>query len=238
MFKKVIGCVFALMAANASASIVTYQFQAKVDDMFEYDGATQVITTVTSSTMSGSLIAIGDSITGWFSYDTNALRSTYVPDPSAPNSWVRYDGGASISLTLSPSGVSYQSGTDSWSSSIDVANDAPALLGSDVFALFTSAWSPTEFATADLFFDDLSALALASSDIPAQLSLSKFQYSNVGYNWLRQRDGSQVHARGGLTSLQLVGVQNDVPEPDTIALSLIGLASLGYAARRRIRRHD
>jgi hypothetical protein len=235
---KCIACLFLLLAGRASASVEKYQFEAKIDSLFEYDNVTGSIKYVTSSDMPGNLISVGDNFAGWISYDTETALSPYSqPDPGPNGSYLIYVGGGLSSLDFNPSGLTYRSNPDTWGSIIQVADGASAFYGADVFSFNTaSAWSPVEFSMMTVMMVDSTGQAFTSSAIPSQLALSAFSYTNVDYGWLRQSDGNQVHASGSLTSLTRVTSVNTVPEPGTLFLSAIGFGSLILTAYKRRRK--
>ncbi|QPI53033.1 PEP-CTERM sorting domain-containing protein [Massilia antarctica] len=201
--------------------------------MFEYNGATSQVTTVTESAMSGVQIANGYTVHGRFSFDTmTPLSSIYQPEQPAGGSYLLYSDAPANTTTLSfdQNGYTYRSRAEGLSSLIQVANRLPGQ-GADVFSLSTyNSSMPSSFESSTLNLFDLDGRAFGSGAIPTTLDLALFGYANIGYGWLRRADGSQVHANADLTSMRLVAAA--VPEPDSWALMCLGIAVLGAAGAR------
>jgi hypothetical protein len=219
---------------GANASTVTYRFTMTVERMFEYDGATSLITTVTNSTMPGVRFANGDQVEGSFTYSTDMPLTAYQSDVPSTGSYLIYGGGVTSNLRFTSTGWTYESNPDPWISTILVANDASTFSGSDIFGLTTAAvYSPIQFEMMTLNLFDRTGGVFDTGSIPVALPLSSFNYSDLDYAWLRQSDGSQMHASGHLTSLSVETGSSNIPVPPTIALLIVGLSAL-FLSRRRI----
>ena len=89
MKNKTLGFLFLLaLSANSFAGLIEYKFSGSINQMFEHSGATDENTNVTSSSLFGFDIAIGDIFTGSFIYDSDAVQSS--------NSLSSYYSGASM----------------------------------------------------------------------------------------------------------------------------------------------
>ena len=215
------------LAPTAQAEFVKFNFTASVDHMFEYDDITTLITSVGRSTFSGSLVSIGDTVTGVFKYDTNAPLSPYYQPP--PPSTGTYDLYADFGInqgavfTVGKAGPSYVSSNGIGAYTlVQVANNASAFSGWDIISVSNSAvYSATMFQNITLNLFDKSATVFSNSKIPSQLDLNSFHYANLDAGWLRKSDNNQFHFQASLTSLTSA---SPVPEPSTLLSSLVGYA--------------
>ena len=226
-----------LIAAPAShAAVVTYDFTATVSSMFEYERDVEKITTVTSSTMTGRLIANGQTIRGKFSYDTQTpLSPYYQPEQPAGGSYQLYMGSPNntIELIYDVDGYRFQSSRAPLSGLIQVKN---VLSGTDydIFSMNGSTgYQPVNFETASLMLFNQTGAAFTGPDIPGNLNFADFGYAHIDYGWLRQADGNQVHADATITSMSLTVA--DVPEPDVGFLIALGLGALAISRCQRDR---
>lgn len=222
-----------LAVGTAQATVITYNFTATVQSMFEHDGATGVNTTVNSSVMPGVLFANGDTMHGRFTYDTDTALSPYyqAPVPSQGTYQLYADSQRqnSADVTFDRTGFTLPS---SPISSIQVADDASTFSGWDIFYAGAGAIFPSgsyQGLTIDLF--DSSGKVFANSALPDLLPLAGFSYANVDFAWLRISDGGQMHASGAITSLSLAE-PTSVPEPDAFLMLLTGLAITSFLTRR------
>lgn len=228
-----LGCAVALFAGNASAAILTYQYVAKINSLFEFDQATGNFTYPESSTMAGGTVSMNDTITGFFSFDTNTPLSPWgQPDPIESGSYLSYEGGIRSSMTFGGSGLHYQSDPDSLSLAY-VADNASIFGGSDVFTLSTTAQNLAgDFTMMYVSMFNNLGEAFDGGGIPQELSLSMFDFTTISYSLIRAGDGNQMNASGSLVSLTLID-QADVPEPGTLLLGLLGFAGMATFTRRR-----
>ena len=205
-----------------------------VDSMFEHDGRSGANTTVQSSTLPGQIFAIGDHVFGTLSLNTNVSLSGYQPPIPSSGTYQLYSGGVMAGLQFFENNWQFNSGSDESSSLIQIANNASTFDGWDVFYAGAYApYSPVTFESMTFNFFDSSGTVFNSSELSALpadfLSLSAFNYANLDYGWLRVADGSQMHASGHLTSLELV---NAVPAPATSALLVAGFFAFVFSRKR------
>lgn len=217
-------------AVPSHAAVIEYRFSATINHIFEYDGITEKITHVNVSSMPGTVFSMGDSFTGSFTYSTDLALSSYQPTPPVAGTYLMYAGYEDRSSIQFASGYRYEAK----GSLIQVANNASTFSGWDIFSLNTYAgYSPVDSQSLTLNLFDRNATVFGSAAVPASLPLAAFHYANISYAWLRRADGSQMHASGSLTSLELVSPASEVPVAPTGWLFAAGLPILISLRRRR-----
>jgi hypothetical protein len=226
-------CAAALCSVTAHAEVLTFAFSGNINSMFEHDHASNVNTTVASSTFAGGLVSMGDIVHGTFSYNTDApLNVGYQPTPPATGTYLVYRPDAAVSqlsFKVGSGPVGFQSGD---APIAIVGNDASNSNGWDIFHLgATNAYDSVMFQNADINLFDMTHTALSSAGMPTSLNLNSFHYKNLHSAWLTRADGNQMHFDVSLTTLTKVATS--VPEPETYALMLAGLGLITGVARRR-----
>jgi hypothetical protein len=66
------------MAGSANAAVLQFDFTAKIQEMMQFSPLTFTGGAVSSSNLSGSTVAVGDVITGHFTYDTATAQISNV----------------------------------------------------------------------------------------------------------------------------------------------------------------
>ncbi|MCA1246807.1 PEP-CTERM sorting domain-containing protein [Massilia sp. MS-15] len=236
MLRLLIVIALAIAAVpTAQSAVITYNFTATVTSMFEYDGTSQQIHNVDASSMSGRQMAMGNTIHGKLTYDTNTALSPYFqPEQPAGGSYLVYGGAGmnELALIFDHDGYQFQSDPTFRNSHFQVAN-RPAGQGFDVFYMSLSrGWDPLTFESTTVSLMDRSGLAFSVGTMPRSLNLDAFHYASIDYAWLRRSDGSQVHASAAFTSLELAST-TAVPEPSTILLIWLGLFAINADRKYR-----
>ncbi|WP_166882037.1 PEP-CTERM sorting domain-containing protein [Massilia mucilaginosa] len=216
---------------SANAQVLTFDFTAKVESMYEYDGSNIAI--VTSSTLSGADVVNGDSVHGQFSFDLGTPLSTTLQFPQPANGSDLTYQGPQIQATISFDRPAYTFTTDNSGLSMIVVKDAMAS-NYDGFVLLANSYTPgmTAMRSIQVSLFDASGNAISGPSIPRSLPLSAFDEATIKYNWLRLSDGAQFGATAVITSLTPV-VTSPVPEPSAYAMFAAGLLALGAIARRK-----
>ena len=217
------------MLGSAHATVYQFDFTAKIQEMVEFSPLAFTGGAVASSTLSGSLVSVGDNINGHFSYDTetglfsSAGGSAMYAAPTAQNSLDASIGGNSIGL----SDASYSS------TNVQVANNAVMLGGADGFGIANVSANAFASQMMALSFFDKSGQIFNASTMPGELDFSGFNRSSFYYTYASTATHAMMGANGSLTSLTVTEVPVPVPEPETYAMLLAGLMALGWKARRR-----
>lgn len=230
-----LACAVLLSSWNAHAEVVILEYQGTVGFIREYNGAGEA-NEVSSSSLLPAGVQIGDRFHGRFIYDTATPINPRLSDAGsafyAPLWWTGASPNAS-SIVFDKSGTSFAGGHDG--SVIHVTNGiAPSSL--DILKITGGfSWSPADKLQGQFemrFFDD-TGRALSGVAIPNQLDLGAWSYSDVFFTWYDQASDSELRLGGPLSSVTKV---SPVPEPETYAMLLAGLAILcAGAARNRIR---
>jgi hypothetical protein len=223
LYRTAVVSTLLFSAITSHAAIIEYRFSGAIDQLWEYDGATKKVTNVAESYMPGTVFDMGDTFTGSFTYSTNLVLSSYQPAPPATGSYLMYEGYQYRSTIQFTSGYRY----DGEGPFVQVANNASTFSSWDIFSLHTDAgYSPIDFQSFALNLFDDSATVFDSAAVPTVLPFTAFSYANVDYAWLSRADGSQMHANGKLTSLELVPAASEVPIAPTAWLFAAGLPML------------
>lgn len=229
------------MTLPAQAEVITFNFTATVSSIQEIDAPGWPQVGQTGGSQAGGSIALTDRVVGTFSFDTAAPSQpvwgwdasgnliTYTPDPeSSEPSEYSYNGvPGQHTLTFSignGADTFYMDG--STSSQLRLDNRA----STDMLALAVGGLGRS---FGEVGFYDYSATVFANGVLPMQLSLSDFGAAGLAYSFIRASDGKFVLLGAAIDSVTLA---SSVPEPQTYAMLLAGLAIFGVAARRRSRR--
>jgi len=217
---------------SAQATVFQFNFTAKIQEMVEFSPMTFDGGAVASSSVSGSTVSVGDVISGHFSYDTatalfsNQGGSVMYSAPAALNTLGASIGGNSIGL----SNANYSS------TNVQIANNAAALGGADSFGIASLSANAYASEMMAVSFFDKSGLALNAATMPGQLDFASFNRSTFYYTYSSNATHAMMGANGALTSVTVMEVAAPVPEPETYAMllaGLAGLAAIGWKGRRR-----
>lgn len=225
-------------SSNSEAEVITYAFTSKVDYIFEHNASTGVNTAVASTTFAGGPFSLGTTVSGMFSYNSDApLSPHYQPDPGATGTYLIYTPDPTVSklaFQLGSGPVRFNSGsTGTAQPLLQVANDSATFSGWDTFDFSaTKEYDPVMFQSASLALFDKTGLAFTSGSVPTELSLSSFHYRRLEGGWLRRADGDQMHFWGELQTLTRVSA---VPEVSPAMMLAFGLGLLWFFGRAQSR---
>ena len=176
-----------------------------------------------SSFFEGVNFFIGDTFSGRFTYDTEAILSG-----------ISSDGSQAIYLNAITD-YSFSMGE------YDIAdNNIPKTTGSvsivnnrgnyDSFFTSQSFSSPDWFSSIIVDLQDNTGLVYDNFSIPEILNMDDFSFTNFDMAFLRKADGDQLHLNGRLTELTVTA---PVPEPSTLLLLIVGIGALGMLSWKR-----
>ncbi|WP_374360569.1 FxDxF family PEP-CTERM protein [Pseudoduganella danionis] len=223
------------MAGSANAAVLQFDFTAKIQEMMQFSPLTFTGGAVSSSNLSGSTVAVGDVITGHFTYDTataqisNVGGVTMFASAQAQNALAAAIGNNTLALDSALSSTT----------TVQVGNNVAAFGGADTFGIAQVSANAQSSQLMALSLFDASGHAFDANAIPATLDFSAFNNSTFYYTYSSVSTHAMMGANGNLTSLtvtQLPSGNNPtapVPEPETYAMLLAGLGLLGWTARRR-----
>lgn len=212
-----------ILSLPASAEIVTFDYTGVISNISENSVATGVGRIVASSNALPGGVRVGQTFFGQFSYDTAIAGS-----PGTPVSrW--YAGSANVwqpasTITLNHSGFTVAGAASQ--SSVLLRNDSNGRDNLILYATYPD--GPLQFG-----FYDGTGTAFSSLSLPLDLNVDAFDKSQAYFTWSNTPLGTNVFAGGLLTSITRI---TPVPEPDSWAMLLAGVAIVGAGAlRRRVR---
>lgn len=210
------------LAAPVHATTHTYEFTATVTEMYLADVVADVF--LQPDTMSGiaagSAISVGDKVVGHFSYDTSATlyyNAWFYPDGwdvTKPGSFMYVAGPTapmSLDFTIVPSGQKFSAHPDFLYVGYNDKADGS-------FSFYTND---------GIKHGNLGvAQALTSGALPEHLSLMDGAFNRVNEGWTLD-NGNMYGVSATINTMTEVSA---VPEPESYAMLLAGLALLGMTA--------
>jgi hypothetical protein len=219
------------VAGAARADIVEYNFVATISTEVQLDN-TGTFNIVSSSNLLGATVALQDTITGQFFYDTTASTSSafQMLTPASGSNHVYMNSAAGMQFIDVSGGASYLS-NPAGSASLAVWNKDSNVSGADMFALGTTAVTGANGLKSGAAIDlvDGSGSAFQSSQVPTQLNSQQFGSGSLSAYW-RTGDGQMLIINANLDTMTPAAA---VPEPSSVAMLLAGLGALALVARRR-----
>ena len=219
MKNMLLGSLLLVLSTHSFAGLIEYEFSGSINRMFEHSGLTAENTTVSSSSLFGFDIAVGDVFSGSFTYDSDAAESSFRADHPERNSAVyqhavhdfRFSVGGYVYQDMTPAGI-----LDSLVVSNDGTTGHP-----DAFSVLSSNSLPSYYSGASMGFFDADGDVFDDFSLPTELNLNDF----IGYGYfhssLLNRDTEdQLHFYGHATSVKRVH------EPSTMVLFLFGVIGL------------
>lgn len=237
------GLLALALSGAAQAEVITFEFTAVIDSVAESHNYS-LHAPVSSSSLNGSVIALGDTITGRFFYDLSTPFAYYADstDAAYPGSAIyarerEFPGSSQpiegTSAVFDRSGYEFTSDPEQ-AIAIPVLDNA-AGAGRDAFTIEgyylgkgRELTYPPQFG--NINFVDTRGMALSSDALPRALNLADWTQATYSYSWQTfegAHAGLLVNAR--LTSLAVV--TSPVPEP--AVLGMIGIGMLLVGARYR-----
>lgn len=216
-----VGCACSL---NTYASLITYNYTANLSQLhyiecFTYSLAGDCIQRKdvypdTMPGLSGTELVLGDTISGSFTYDPNTSIS-YFDGPRAAYS--NSIGG--MSINIGEPDLELNSGA--WID-MKLVNDSP--IGQDNVLFRGWFGDGRGDMIVDVVFADNTANLVDSYDLPSDLSLDDFSYTNLNISvYNPDYFGTDFYfVQGSFTALY------KVPEPHTLALFFVGLIGLCF----------
>lgn len=223
--KKVAALTCAMLLATAAqAERLTYEYTATVTSLTQFVLGNDHIDFLQQATLPGGAIAIGDTVTGRFSFDTawtpSAVGSTGTQD------YADYSPADPVSAAFAQGLLFASTSQDSLAVAIDQANP---LNGNDLLA-FTSLNTRTDAAeTLSVEFSDPAAALLTSTALADTGAILQAANGSFHYAYTTNEPFVTIRAGGALTGLRLV---SSVPEPTTYAMFAAGLGLLAWRRKR------
>lgn len=234
--KYIAAAVTALvLSLPAQATLHVYEFTAsvaKLGHLEAFEWAQSV-----GGIREGSVISLGDSIVGRFSYDTSiaSTSNTGQSEPNAVSTIYHYPDTATASnflnFTILPSGQTIGTGGTETKRMMGLSDRKSALSG-EPDVLWIANNSSFTMGSFGISMDGTSADWVTNGQLPEHLSFPDLGPASFVYHNFVRDDGHQIMLNARITSLTEVTV-NAVPEPGTWALVLAGLGILGLRLRRQ-----
>ncbi|WP_193615766.1 PEP-CTERM sorting domain-containing protein [Massilia sp. YMA4] len=213
----------AMLPWTAQAAVLKYEFTATMREMMH--PMPWVYYDVTDGPTAGSTVALGDKITGFFQFDTSTPRQD-----RGYHSEEKYYYGANnanhVSVTMA-NGQTFSTWKPAELSTRFNSQYVFWVGGMDTDAVI---WDVADASVGVVFVDNNTVRTW--EELPASLSLSAFDISDVRMVWVRDSDNTLIWSRARIDTLTPV---SSVPEPATYAM--LGASLLvGFAAAKRRRR--
>jgi len=225
------GFVF-LTTGTAHAGLVTYQFSASIQSMYEDDPASGDFSSVNASSLNGTLIRVGDTISGILRYDTNATPYPLQPAPSPNHRAALYQLGAQdfLSYRIDRTGYTFTSNPHlNMLGSYQVWHDLTHAAGSADNS-FSAAMNDKDSAfarNASLQVEYRDGGTPDGTAMPPDLDTSPFSEGKLSAGFVRLADDRWMGFDANLTSLTAV------PEPGVPGLLVAGAVGMAVLRRRR-----
>lgn len=220
------GLLALFTSMNSIAVPITYEFSGSITRMFEHDAETDTNTVVTNTSFFGFNVAVGDRFYGSFTYDSDAIESSYREDNQERNSAVYPYGTLDFRFTLGDYTYIDQTPASTLDSLV-VRNDSDSA-HPDTFSVLSSNPLADYYTSASMGFFDRDGDAFDGYEIPEDIDLA--DYLGYGYfhtSLLERATGDQLHFYGHADEVAL-----SVSEPGTMALLLLGIGLIFMRATR------
>jgi len=230
--KKIIGLLagFAILG-SAHAAVVTYNFTATVAAIDETLPPAYTSTLKDLSTLTGMAVALGQEIHGSFSYDTAmGLNVNYQPPPETSGTYLLYNDPNNATTIIAPDVFARPQEVIYGTNLLQIANDATTFFGGDTLSLSTTVMAP-DFSSfnGSISLFDFSGTAFDHGGVPTSLRLSSFNYAAYELYYFLPT-GGYVRIESAITALTPAAA---VPEPETYAMLMAGLALICWRTRKR-----
>lgn len=230
---KLLYLVMATTCANyASASIVSFSFSARIDQLSEYTTSTGQSNDVSGSEFMGAAISTGFLIDGLLTYDTNAaispIPNLFPPVTGTYNIYISPLATSRLRLTIPSGGLSFENYDTGLI--VQVADHASSLGNADIFSVGNLTYaSPGKTAFTNLSLFDYTGRAFDNALIPTTVNFSDFGTRLLSIGFMDEATRNQLNVQSTVLSFAPISVA--VPEPGTYALALIGLFVMSASLR-------
>ena len=213
-----------LLAGAAQAERLTYEYTATVTSLTQFVLGNGQVDFLQQATLPGGAIAIGDTVTGRFSFDTAWTPS--AQGSMGTQAYADYSPADPVSAAFAQGLLFASSSPFSLAVAIDQADP---LNGNDLLA-FTGLRNTNDAAeTLSVEFSDPAAALLTGTALADTGAILDAANGSFHYAYTTNTPFVTVRAGGALTGLHLVSV---VPEPGTYAMFAAGLGLLAWRRKR------
>jgi hypothetical protein len=218
---KFIILLIALYTSAASADLIKIEFSGESYDLWEAykSGNSYDIEHVPESNMFGFDFKIGESISGYYIYDTSVARYPYDHVVNDPN----YNAYPSI-LEWGYSSANHSFNDNQENDYLAIYNDGVSS-GYDMFDGSAGDFIGQYFTSLGLSLWDRSGTLWDSLAIPTSIDLDDFDYARFEGAFLSRTTGDQFHWEANVSQLRVTNV-TQVNEPSSIILLCLTLLFL------------
>ncbi len=213
-----------LLATAAQAERLTYEYTATVTSLTQFVLGNDHVDFLQQAMLPGGTIAIGDTVTGRFSFDTAWLPA--VQANPGTQGYAHYSPADPVSAAFAQ-GLQFASTSQhSLALAIDQSN---ALNGNDLLAFTSANTTAAVTETLGVEFSDPAAALLTSTSLADAGAILQAANGSFHYAYTTNEPVVTIRAGGAMTGLRLV---SSVPEPTTYAMFAAGLGLLAWRRKR------
>ena len=229
VFVSALSALMLLGASGAHASLIKVEFKTEVQRLLEWE-STSTGDYVQETTIAGKHVAVGDSVAGYFIYDTTTPASPYPFPPPYPATAQVFYGGIASYLIFDKAGLTYQSNLPGHTY---VRDGVGGPNSPDRFLMRTLSLVDNDYFEMQMELWDPSGLAITGPGLPSTLPRSPSSTYSLKYNWYHGNN-PPISVLGAIFDVHSVELRY-VPEPGTVFLLAASLA-LCLTSRRTFKR--
>lgn len=228
--KHLLACASALLlSTSAHASIVTFQYTARIDSIVAGITFYQAGTSQDTFALRNGTIASGDIVTGTLSYDTSTVSTPSVHDNGSSTLYSDWSGRVTLTAGIAARNMGlggYGPTSYLW---VDDASRGLGLQDGMHVHAYSYDWSGTPAEQVVSLSMKGADTVLDSGALPG--SVSGFGTKEFSFTFKQTLDGqlNMMRATGDITSMTLISA---VPEPATYAMFAAGLALVAWRRKR------
>jgi len=215
-----LGLLFVAQFVCAQAAPITYKYSVLVGNIYSWQaGIGESLTAV--EYLRGGQIRVGDTLTGTFTLDQDKLQLPSNMQQPTSRYFSNANGEGHDFNYVTPVGATFHSSGLPYSGSVQLEHS-----NYDLFAIN----SYDQEIVTGLLVANWNGGVFDSLNLPTNMNLADFDYTWFGTNW--SMNDVQLDVRGIVNGLERVQDVNQVPEPSSWFLWMVGAFSLILVRRK------